>query len=136
MKNFISIGQGTGQTLSYEDLLSSYPATEPVVSVDENDLATLYYTSGTTGLPKGIMMTHRNLVAAMINMLQALPVTADDITLHTSPFSHIASIWPLLDHICVGGTNVIIERFEPKFVLETIEGNRVTTWNSVPTMIL
>jgi len=136
VKTFICIGQSTGQMLSYEELISSYSPAEPVTNVDENDLATLYYTSGTTGLPKGVMMTHGNLVAATMNMLKALPVTADDITLHTSPFSHIASIWPLLGHIYVNGTNVTVDRFDPKVVLEAIEGNRVTTWNSVPTMIL
>jgi acyl-CoA synthetase (AMP-forming)/AMP-acid ligase II len=136
VKTFICIGQSTGQMLSYEELISSYSPAEPVTNVDENDLATLYYTSGTTGLPKGVMMTHGNLVAATMNMLKALPVTADDITLHTSPFSHIASIWPLLGHIYVSGTNVTVDRFDPKVVLEAIEGNRVTTWNTVPTMIL
>ena len=57
----------------------------------------------------------------MMNMLKALPVTSDDITLHTSPFSHIASVWPLLDHCYVGGANVTMEKFDPKVLLETIE---------------
>ena len=136
LKNFICIGQSAEQMPSFEELISPYPSTEPVTNVDENDLAVLYYTSGTTGLPKGVMMTHRNLEAAMINMLKALPITSDDITLHTSPFSHIASGWPLLGHCYACGTNVTIEKFDPKAVLEAIEENKVTTWNTVPTVIL
>jgi len=136
VKNFISIVRGTKQMISYEKLISSYPSTEPGVNVGENDLATLYYTSGTTGLPKGVMMTHRNLAAALMSMWNPLPVTSDDVTLHTSPFSHIAAVWPLLEHISVGGANVIVEKFDPKVVLEAIEQNGVTTWNSVPAMIL
>ena len=136
VRNFICIGQGAENMQSYNELVSTYPTTEPVANIDENDLSTLYYTSGTTGLPKGVMMTHKNLTVAMMNMLKALPVTSEDITLHTSPFSHIAPIWPLLDHCYVGGANVIVRGFEPKVVLEAISEHRVTTWNTVPTVIL
>lgn len=136
VKNLFSIGPGADDLQSYDALISQHPPTEPDIHVDESDLATLYYTSGTTGSPKGVMMTHRNLVAAMMNMIAALPVTHDDITLHTSPFSHIAAAWPLLVHCYAGGANVILEKFDPRIVSEAIEENRVTTWNSVPTMIL
>jgi acyl-CoA synthetase (AMP-forming)/AMP-acid ligase II len=136
VRNFICIGQSAEDMQGYNELTSIYPTTEPVAKIDENDLATLYYTSGTTGLPKGVMMTHKNLAAAMMNMLKVLPVTSDDITLHTSPFSHIAPIWPLLDHCYVGGGNVILRRVEPGVVLEAISEYKVTTWNTVPTMIL
>jgi long-chain acyl-CoA synthetase len=132
---FIYVGATHEQMMPYESLLASYPAAEPRAKAQEDDLATLYYTSGTTGVPKGVMMTHKNLWAAMINSERALPVLADDITLHTSPFSHIAAVWPLLAHCHTGGTNVILERFDPRLVLEAIEQEKVTTWNSVPTMI-
>ena len=134
--NYICIGKGCEDIPKYEKLLAHYPSTEPDTIVDESDLATLFYTSGTTGQPKGVMMTHKNLAAAMMNMLKALPLTSDDVTLHTSPFSHIASTWPLLDHVCAGGTNVTIDKFDPATVLEAIEKHRITTWNTVPTVIL
>lgn len=136
VKNFICIGHCIENMPSYEELVSWNTPTEPDTDIDEGDLATLYYTSGTTSLPKGVMMTHRNLEAAMSNMLRALPVTSDDITLHTSPFSHIASVWPLLVHLYVGGANVMVEKFDPKVVLEAISEHKVTTWNTVPTAIL
>ncbi len=136
IKNIICLGRTAEYVRSYDEIISQQLPTEPDTGVEGGDLATLYYTSGTTGLPKGVMMTHRNLIAAMMNMLEALPVTSHDVTLHTSPFSHIASVWPLLDHCYVGGTNVTIERFNLKIVLDTISEHKVTTWNTVPTVIL
>ena len=136
VKNFIHLGAGDKHIPGYDELVSQYPPIEPVIDVNESDLAMLLYTSGTTGSPKGVMMTHKNLVAAMMNIMKALPVTADDVTLHTSPFSHIAAVWPLLTHCYAGGANVILERFIPEAVVEAIQENGVTTWNSVPTMIL
>jgi len=136
VKNLFCIGPGAESMRSYNELVSSHPSAEPEVNVNEDDLATLHYTSGTTGLPKGVMMTHRNLVTAMMNLVEAIPIMPDDITLHTSPFSHIAAVWPLLVHCYAGGTNVVVDRFDPQAVLETVEENKVTTWNSVPTMII
>ncbi|MFC2035436.1 class I adenylate-forming enzyme family protein [Chloroflexota bacterium] len=135
VKNFLCIGQGAEDMQSYDELLSSYPSTEPDTYVDENDLAMLLYTSGTTGLPKAATTTQRNLVASMMNMMEPLSWQPDDVTLHTSPFSHVAATWPLLDNLYIGGTNVVVERFDPKVVLEAIQENRVTSWNSIPTMI-
>ena len=136
VKNIICLGRTAEYVRSYEEIISQQPPTEPDAGVEEGDLATLYYTSGTTGLPKGVMMTHRNLIAAMMNMLEALPVTSHDVTLHTSPFSHIASVWPLLDHCYVGGTNVTVEKLNLKIVLDTLSEHKITTWNTVPTVVL
>ncbi len=136
VKNIICLERTAEYVRSYDEIISQQPPTEPDTGVEEGDLATLYYTSGTTGLPKGVMMTHRNLIAAMMNMLEALPVTFHDVTLHTSPFSHIASVWPLLVHCYVGGTNVTVERFNLKIVLDTLSEHKITTWNTVPTVIL
>jgi len=122
--------------VNYEDLIQKYHGERSEPTVEENDLLTLYYTSGTTGRPKGVQYTHRNLFFATINMIIDFKINEDDITLNTSPFSHIAPIWPMLAHFYVGGCNVVIRRFEPALVLQTIEKERITTWNSVPVMIL
>ncbi len=72
VKNFFCIGQSVEYMQNYDELISSHPSTEPDTYVDEDDLAMLLYTSGTTGLPKGAMTTQRNLVAAMMNMIEPL----------------------------------------------------------------
>jgi acyl-CoA synthetase (AMP-forming)/AMP-acid ligase II len=135
VEHLVCIGNGDGSTPGFREFLSSYPTTEPDVNVDEKDLATLHYTSGTTARPKGVMMTHRNLVAGTKVMLSALPVTSEDVTLHTSPFSHIAAEWPLLTHCYAGGTNVVVAKPDMETILRAIADNQVTTWNTVPTLI-
>ncbi len=135
VKHIIRIGKDDALAPPFNVFYSSYPTSEPVVDVYENDLATLHYTSGTTGRAKGVMMTHKNLVAGMKIMLAALPVTSEDITLHTSPFSHIAAEWPLLTHCYVGGTNVVVAKPDVETILSAIQIDKITTWNTVPTLI-
>ncbi|MDI6775936.1 MAG: long-chain-fatty-acid--CoA ligase [Syntrophales bacterium] len=136
VRGLICIGKAPDGMEDYEYLISSHPPWEPRVNVEEKDLATLYHTSGTTGVPKGVMMTHKNLISIATNTLIAFRITPDDITLHTSPFSHVAPIWPLLIHFYMGGSNVLLKKFAPQDVLEAIEEERITTWNSVPVMII
>lgn len=136
VRSLICIGKAPEGMEDYEYLISSHPPRQPQVAVEEKDLATLYHTSGTTGVPKGVMMTHKNLISIATNTLIAFRVTPDDITLHTSPFSHVAPLWPLLIHFYVGGGNVLLKKFDPQDVLKAIEEERITTWNSVPVMII
>jgi long-chain acyl-CoA synthetase len=119
----------------YENVITSYSSEEPVVDVGEKDIITIMYTSGTTGQPKGVIYTHKNLITAVNNMALVLSMSGNDRTLHTSPFSHIAPIWPFLLHCYYGGSNVIINNLDPIYIIETIEHEKITTWNTVPTLI-
>jgi len=136
LESVIWLERVSGEGVSYEDLIQEYDGERPEPTVEENDLLTLYYTSGTTGRPKGVQYTHRNLFFATVNMVIDFKINEDDITLHTSPFSHIAPIWPMLAHFFVGGSNVVTTRFDPEVVLGTIEKEKITTWNSIPIMVL
>ncbi len=119
----------------YEEIIASYSDKEPEVVVKDTDIITLMYTSGTTGQPKGVIYTHKNLRAAIVNLAATLEVSADDRTLHTSPFSHIAPIWPFLLHCFHGGSSVIIDNFNPIHILSTIEREKITTWNTIPLLL-
>ena len=119
----------------YEKIIMTYSDDELKADVKEVDVITIMYTSGTTGSPKGVIYTHSNLFAAVTNMALTLDVCEDDKTLHTSPFSHIAPIWPFLLHCYYGGSNVIIDNFDPIYILETIEKERISTWNTVPILL-
>ena len=119
----------------YEEVTASYSDEEPKLQVHESDIITLMYTSGTTGRPKGVIYTHKNLVVAVANMDATLKISADDRTLHTSPFSHIAPIWPFLLHCYNGGSSVIIDNLDPTYILSTIEKEKITTWNTVPMLL-
>lgn len=119
----------------YEAITTSYSDDEPKIQVQGEDIITLMYTSGTTGRPKGVIYTHKNLVAAVVNMAATLEIFTGDRTLHTSPFSHIAPIWPFLLHCYNGGSSVIIDNLDPTYILSTIEKEKITTWNTVPMLL-
>jgi len=119
----------------YEKIISSYSEKEPEVEIKEEDIVTILYTSGTTARPKGVLYTQKNLSAAIHNMAVTVEVTENDKTLHTSPFSHIAPIWPFLLHCYYGGSNVIINTSDPYSILETIEKEKISTWNTVPMLL-
>ena len=117
--------------LDYEEMLSATPDTEPDVEVDEDDLCQLQYTGGTTGLPKGVMLTHRNYITSAIGMLLTTLAEEGDKTLQVLPIFHTAW-WPALIHHYCGGGAVIAKRFDFNEILAMAEKERVTHINMVP----
>ena len=117
--------------LDYEEMLSAAPDTEPDVEVDEDDLCQLQYTGGTTGLPKGVMLTHRNYITSAIGMLLTTLAEEGDKTLQVLPIFHTAW-WPALIHHYCGGGAVIAKRFDFNEILAMAEKERVTHINMVP----
>jgi long-chain acyl-CoA synthetase len=107
------------------------------VSVDLDDLAVLAYTSGTTGDPKGVMLTHGNLLANLRQQM-AIPeahVTDDDVLFMALPLFHIFGLNVILGLLTLNGaTGVLIERFEPVPTLRAIQEQHVTVLFGAPTM--
>ena len=120
----------------YEALLA---ATAPVDfdddAVHEHDLAGLFYTGGTTGQSKGVMLTHRNLVANAWNVQVTQPLDVDDRYLVMAPMFHAAGSISLLQSIFVGATQVIMPTFDAATMLDTVEQERITQTLGVPTMV-
>ena len=81
----IAVGAAVKGAYSYEELVAKYPATEPEVEVDEQDIAYLIYTSGTTGAPKGIMETHRGIIESSLNTVLGCHMREQDIGLVSVP---------------------------------------------------
>jgi fatty-acyl-CoA synthase len=120
---------------SYDEHLETAPATPfPREISDENEVAELFYTSGTTARPKGVMLTHRNLYLHAMNIMWALQNNDREVQLHTIPLFH-ANGWGATHTItAVGGTHVMLRKFDPKALLQLVQQEKVTTFNLVPTM--
>ncbi len=123
----------------YESLIAS---TEPLSDladlhdVSESDLAGLFYTGGTTGPSKGVMLTHRNLLANMWNTINCCEMRADDRYLVMSPMFHAAGTYAVLASLALGATQVTVPAFDPERVLDVIESEGITTTLAVPTMMV
>jgi fatty-acyl-CoA synthase len=122
--------------LTYETVLeqthSSWIAESPVA---EDDVAQIYYTSGTTGRPKGVMLSHKNVSTHALGTIAELHLGDRDVWIHVAPLFHLADAWATWAITWVGGTHVLVREFDSKIVLETIEREKVTLTNLIPTML-
>jgi acyl-CoA synthetase (AMP-forming)/AMP-acid ligase II len=130
------VGEAKGAS-SFTELLGD-PANAPHVEVDpENDIAVLPYSSGTTGLPKGVMLTHRNLVANLCQMQDGFPISETDTLVGVLPFFHIYGMTVIMNQgLWQGATIVTMPRFELDQFLELIEEHRVSRVYVVPPIAL
>jgi len=120
---------------NYETLLqtaTSYRA--DITSIDENSLAELFYTSGTSANPKGVMLTHRNIYLHAQNVCLGFHIENGAVELHTIPLFH-ANGWGVAHFLTLlGGKHVMIQRFETKEVFRLIEKEGVHSCSLVPIM--
>ncbi len=119
----------------YEALLERSSATTPKIDLREDDLAGIFYTGGTTGNPKGVMLSHRNLTCNAYNTMALAMYKSSDVYLHAAPMFHLANGAAMYTVTWRGGTHTFVKAFEPKAVLETVQRERVTTSIWVPVMI-
>ena len=116
----------------YEALLSGGSRDPLKPEIDENAMAELFYTSGTTGFPKGVVMTHRELYLHSLFAEVGLGFTEDDVMLHVVPLFHVNG-WGTPHFLTmVGGRHVMLRRFEPLALLQAIERHKVTRVLAVP----
>ena len=119
--------------IGYKSLAASDAAQMADLCCD--DLAGIFYTGGTTGRSRGVMLTHGNLVENARSILIGLGYTAEDRYLHAGPMFHLADASATYAITWVGGAHVFVPSFAPAAVAEVIESERVTTTCMVPTMI-
>jgi fatty-acyl-CoA synthase len=103
--------------------------------VHEHDPALLCYTSGTTGRPKGAVLSHANLVAATLSWIHEMGARADDVWLSGQPLFHIGGITGLLPFLALGATSILLPTtgFDPEAAIRLIEEHAVTMCIFVPT---
>lgn len=119
---------------SIENVLSASRGELPPVEVALEDAAMILYTSGTTGRPKGAVLTHGNLTWNALNVLVDYDVTSDERALMIAPLFHVASLgMGALPTLLKGGTLILQDRVDPGAVLEAIERHGITSLSGVPT---
>ena len=138
IKNFICVSADPSRVPEghqhLQTMLASFEPTPSQVQVESNDLCGIYYTGGTTGRPKGVMLSHRAWVnAVMLEMLE-LGLERDEVFAYVSPLTHAAGVL-LLPVLMRRGTCLIMESFAPLPFLEALQKEKVTACMFVPTMI-
>jgi len=120
---------------AYEELLAAAPALPIDERVGPDDVCIIMYTSGTTGRPKGAMLTHGNLTWNAVNVLVDQDLIADEVALVAAPLFHTAGLNMLtLPVLLKGGSCVLVGSFDAAAALELVERHRVTFMFGVPTM--
>ncbi|MEK4875853.1 AMP-binding protein [Bacillus sp. FSL W8-0102] len=106
-------------------------------SLHPDDVINMQYTSGTTGFPKGVMLTHYNLVNNARNIAECMKLTKDDRLCIPVPFFHcFGCVIGTLASVSVGATMVPVQEFDPEAVLQTVEKEKCTALHGVPTMFI
>jgi acyl-CoA synthetase (AMP-forming)/AMP-acid ligase II len=137
VKHFISIIDPLEGMLRYEDLLNGRSSSFADEVVERDHLAWIFYTSGTTGRPKGAMLTHHNLLVMTMNFYADMcSLGPEDAILHAAPLSHGSGLY-CLPNVAKGAANIILasKTFDPKIVFGTIQRRRVTNIFMAPAMI-
>ena len=127
-------GEAPDGMLSYEALLAE---AEPVADAyrSGSDLAGVFYTGGTTGFPKGVMLSHANLASNCLTVLANGVVTPESVGLHAAPMFHLADGALMNALLAAGATHVMIPGFTPVGVMQVIQEEKVSASLLVPTMI-
>ena len=122
---------------NYEELLAAAtPRRSDVMEFDENAIAELFYTSGTSANPKGVMLTHRNVYLHALSSLLSHETSPEGVHLHTIPLFH-ANGWGAAHTITFrGAKHVMMPRFDPAEVFRLIEQERVQSFGAVPAMAI
>lgn len=125
VKHFITIGG---------ELCHNQPDHEPVAEVRPEDESFILYTSGTTGKPKGVILTHKNHFWNTINYTVAYQMDSMDVELALTPMFHASTLGRIFTYVFTGATFIISSRFDPEQAMKLITQHRVTSITQTPTM--
>ncbi|WP_007024839.1 acyl-CoA synthetase [Saccharomonospora iraqiensis] len=127
---------GGADSLPYEDLLTEADPEQRDHPVTLDDPCLIMYTSGTTGRPKGAVLTHGNMTSNAVNQYLGLHMVPDERTLALAPLFHIGGLNGTVNPaLLAGGCAVVLRRFDPADTLRVLEQQRVNSFFAVPTML-
>jgi acyl-CoA synthetase (AMP-forming)/AMP-acid ligase II len=135
VSHYVAMESPQPEMLCFEELIAHAPGEASEAEVDEGDLNILMYTSGTTGRPKGVMLTHGDFVTYVCGHTELADGTPRGAALLCVPLYHIAGITSMLTNVFTGRRLVIQRQFEPTAWLEAVRRERITHAFLVPTML-
>lgn len=122
--------------LDYDEWLNHFPAKAfDRAEMDEKDTASLLYTSGTTGDPKGVMLTHRNNYLQALQVMHHLRVSDQDVLLHVLPMFHVNGWGSIFYYTSNGATQVMLRKTRPDIIFEKLQKHGVTVMHMAPTVL-
>jgi acyl-CoA synthetase (AMP-forming)/AMP-acid ligase II len=136
VKHWIGVGESANFGLSYDALLSQHADTRQPSAPTDDDLFTIMYTSGTTGRPKGVMLTHAAFYRGTVYSALALNARESDVKLASIPQFHAGGQIYQLCFIAVGATIVVLPKFVPSEVFRLVSRHKVTAGSFVPAMLM
>jgi len=128
----VAIAPGGGE---HEAMIESAGAPADLVPVTPNHTLGIFYTGGTTGLPKGVMLTHQNMLSNATHVAPRMNHRPDDIHLHAAPMFHLADLGGTFAQLLAGGTHCFLAKFDAEGVAGAVERHKVTTIGLPPTML-
>jgi acyl-CoA synthetase (AMP-forming)/AMP-acid ligase II len=135
VRSHIMIGARSGGSApDFGEILDSGEDEYPPVDVLGDDEALIVYTAGTTGRPKGVLLTHNSVIWNCINWTHSRTFREGDRVLQVFPLYHVAAIGSVLTYVYVGGTNYLKKSFDPRDCMETIQREQITRWAAAPTV--
>jgi O-succinylbenzoate-CoA ligase len=136
LRTWVQVG-GTAAPFAqdYQAWMGAMPADEPGFAGADDDLLFIMYTSGTTGLPKGVMHSHRTVMWSAFNVTASADFHYKDRFLTALPLFHVGALMPSLCCVYTGSTQVILKAFDPKLAWELIRDEKITTTLLVPAML-
>jgi acyl-CoA synthetase (AMP-forming)/AMP-acid ligase II len=135
VQHLISIESKHNGMLYYEDMISSSPPEEIVTEIDDDDTTILMYTAGTTGFPKGVMLSHSSFAIYVLENVTPADPELREGNILTVPLYHVAGIQAMMAAIYGGRTLVMERQFEPKEWMELVQKEKVNRAMMVPTML-
>jgi len=135
LKNLISIETKQDDMLYYEDIIKSSSADDVMTEIDDDDTTMLMYTAGTTGFPKGVMLSHNSFSSYMLENVSPASPESDESNILTVPLYHVAGIQAMMAAIYGGRTLVMERQFDPEEWMTLVENEKANRAMMVPTML-